>query len=139
MKLGVTGTRRGMNAAQLDAFREWLGQYAAIDEMHHGSCAGADVQAAQLVHALFPACHIVSHPGPDGDEWRTLSGVDNETRKPCTHFLRNRHIVYECDHLAGFPYEMEEQQRGGTWYTIGYADKLGRPTTVFWKDGSRRR
>lgn len=130
MKVGFTGTRYGMSELQ----KLMLQAAVTINppaEFHHGSCQGADVEAARIVREFAPKCRIVSHPGPDGDQYRELSGVDDETRQPKTHFARNRDIVDETDILLATPLQDEPQQRGGTWYTINYATKRGRKVGQF--------
>lgn len=137
MKFGVTGTRVGMTDEQRAAFRNWIEGWGEIllEEFHHGSCQGVDVEAARIVRELVPACYIVAHPGPDGDPCQESSGVDNETRPPLTHFARNRNIVNETDWLAALPRELERQPRGGTWYTVGYAEKSRKPLALIWPNG----
>ena len=130
MKVGFTGTRYGMSERQKEAFRIGL-ESVTLYEFHHGSCQGADVEAARIVREVKPDCLIVAHPGPDGDPHRELSGVDDVTTAPKTHFARNRDIVNQTDMLAATPLQDEPQSRGGTWYTIGYAQKSGKGVCRF--------
>jgi hypothetical protein len=132
--VGFTGTRRGMTDVQMCMFEGMLTRTPA--EFHHGSCRGADVEAARIVRRtfLYPV-RIVCHPGPDGDPCQEDSGVDSERLAPKTHFARNRDIVNACDKLIACPGEMQEQARGGTWYTINYARKVGKPVTIIWPNG----
>jgi len=133
-KIGITGTRHGMTELQ-EVMLEGL--LRPMSSFHHGSCQGVDVQAAQIVGRLFNyKPRIVCHPGPDGDPCQQDSGVDDERREPKTHFARNRDIVDETDELYACPREMEEQKHGGTWYTIRYARKKGKPVTIIFPDGS---
>lgn len=135
MKLGFTGTRKGMTDAQRSAFGQWL-YGRTIAAFHHGSCQGADVQAARVVHEESRTCPvIICHPGPDGDPHKACSGVDSEIRPPKTHFARNRDIVDETDCLVAAPCDMTEQPRGGTWYTVNYARKQGKSVAIIWPDG----
>jgi hypothetical protein len=131
MKLGFTGTRHGMTDHQKQLFRQVLSGIQ-LYEFHHGSCQGADVEAARIVREVVPNCLIVAHPGPDGDKHREVSGVDNVTTEPKSHFARNRDIVNETDLLAAAPLQDEPQNYGGTWYTIGYARKAGRESLIIW-------
>lgn len=134
MKLGFTGTRNGMTELQKTIFE---GLLQPMEEFHHGSCRGADVEAARIVHHTFELSPtIVCHPGPDDDPCREASGVDDEVRPPKTHFARNRDIVNETDELIATPADMAEQERGGTWYTIRYAQRVRKPVTIIWPDGS---
>ena len=139
MKLGFTGTRHGMTEVQENKFYDLL---ANVDEFYHGSCAGADVRAAQLVRQMFwKDVNIVAMPGPDDDSWQTSSGVDDITLPTRSHFVRNRDIVERCDELYATPKEWVARpawkgMMGGTWYTINYAIKKKKPVTIIWPDGS---
>src|SRR5688572_11952143 len=123
MILVITGTRNGTTPAQRLAFLKLLSELAPT-ALAHGSCQGADVEAAQLARAeLGSAVRIVAHPGPDGDPCRTASGVDDETMPGKTHFARNRDIVLAGDVLVAFPPTRPMPERGGTAYTVGFAAK----------------
>lgn len=135
MKLGFTGTRFGMSVLQKRVFQLAVAS-KSIEEFHHGSCQGADVEAARIVRELHPSCRIVAHPGPDGDNHRELSGVDDLTLEPKTHFARNRDIVNATDLLLATPFQAERQSRGGTWYTVDFAEKFNREVGIIWPDGS---
>lgn len=134
--VGFTGTRHGLTHAQRARLVDVLSLILAPTEFHHGSCQGADVEAAALVRYLRPDCQIVCHPGPEGDSYQRVSGVDDERRPPKTHFARNRDIVDESECLVACPCDMREQPRGGTWYTIGHARKKGKPRWIVWPDGT---
>lgn len=112
-KVGFTGTRHGLTDLQAATFE---GLVSGPDEFHHGSCQGADVEAARIVRRSHAKpVKIVCHPGPAGDEHQQDSGVDDERRAPKTHFARNRDIVAETDELVACPCDVTEQNRGGTW------------------------
>jgi hypothetical protein len=82
-------------------------------EFHHGSCQGADVEAAMLVRYICGnKCKIVCHPGPGGDAHRQDSGVDDVILPVKAHFARNRDIVNACEVLIVCPKQMEWQPRG---------------------------
>ncbi len=132
--IGFTGTRHGMTDLQAVMFE---GLCSGIDVFRHGSCKGSDVQAARIVRRThIKPVHIIAHPGPEVDDCRELSGVDNEVLPGKTHFARNRDIVFYSDHIIATPADMEEQKFGGTWYTIKYAVKMDKPVTIIWPDGS---
>lgn len=134
MKVGFTGTRNGMTSKQREAFAS-IKESARWIEFHHGGCQGADVQAARIVDSFVDDAKIVCHPGPDDDPCRTDSGVDDEVLAGKTHFARNRDIVNGCDVLIGCPGVATWQQRGGTFFTMDYAIKHGKPVKVIWPDG----
>lgn len=132
---GFTGTRDGMTDAQ----RAALGTLLIFDikpyEFHHGSCQGADVEAAQLVRYVNAKCKIVCHPGPVGDRRQEDSCVDDERHPNKAFLVRNRDIVDACDVLIVCPKDMEHQTKGGTWYTHDYAVRKGKPVVVVLPNG----
>jgi hypothetical protein len=132
VKMGFTGTRNGMTAAQRTAVLMLLRDYEPA-EVHHGDCVGADAQFADLAKSAIGA-RVVAHPGPDGD-LRAHALCDEEWR-PLTHFARNRNIVEQTDVLIATPPAMHELPSGGTWYTIRYARKVGKLNVVVWPDGT---
>ena len=138
MKIGFTGTRHGMTAAQKQGFASLVIQLQPT-EFHHGSCLGADVEAAVIVRGeMVNKCKIVAHPGPDEDDWQEPSGVDDETLPGKTHFARNRDIVAACDLLIACPIINVPMNHGGTWYTINHARKMGKPVRIVQPDGELR-
>lgn len=138
MKIGFTGTRRGMNELQRAALRALLWIYQCdrpVCHCHHGDCIGADVQFAELCREVWArSAHIVRHP-PLDETHRAFHLDYDEDRATKHYFARNRDIVDECDFLIGTPCEMEHQAKGGTWYTLDYAKKKGKTTIIIWPDG----
>lgn len=139
MIISVTGTRNGMTDEQACIFEGLMPRMA---EFHHGSCEGVDVQAAIIVDKMFlPVARpkIISHPGPDDDPHRALSGVDDVILPGKTHFARNRDLVNICDVLYALPGENWEKgqvpRRGGTAYTVTYARKIGKQVTIIYPNG----
>lgn len=133
MKIGVTGTRSGMNKRQKQEFTELLSDLlvdcfanSENGEFHHGDCVGVDVEAAKIARKL--GFKIVCHP-PEKDELRAFHKSD-EIREPKSYFARNRNIVDECDVLLVIPYQDSHQSHGGTWYTHDYAVKKDKPLHI---------
>lgn len=141
MKVGFTGTRQGMNVSQLEvAFGTIMLFDLQATEFHHGSCKGADVQAAREARKVCGSgLRIIAHPGPEKDDCREHSGVDNEMRPNKNHFARNRDIVNETDLLIASPQDWRDMPRGGTWFTVNYAAKVGKPCWIIWPDGAVER
>lgn len=132
MKIGVTGTRFGMNSIQEKGIIKFLKYSFDTDiELHEGDCIGVDAQVVRLAYSI--GYRIVSHP-PIKDEHRAFYHAD-EFRECYNHLKRNRNIVDEVDHLMVVPYQNEHQNKGGTWYTYDYAKKKNKPITVFYPDG----
>ena len=134
MKVGFTGTRKGVTQPQWEALEQVLLSLPNVaDEFHHGDCVGADAEADEVAHDL--GLYVVIHP-PVDEALRAFCRYADETRPAKTHFARNRDIVNETEALVATPGTMEEEAFGGTWYTINYARKRGKPIVIVWPDGS---
>ncbi len=130
MKIGFTGTRIGMTAAQKSTFQSLMRHFTPT-EFHHGDCVGADADAHEMAEKY---CHIVVHPPIDSTHRaRKLGRV---MCQPKTYFARNRDIVNDTDRMIATPMQAEHQDRGGTWYTIDFARKKGKPVAVINPDGT---
>lgn len=134
--IGFTGTRSGMSEKQLAAMffrlgvvigeRDGRGHFIFI----HGGCVGADIEfhkiALKLKHDYGLQITIEVYPGhsvkkPDDLSMRGDYIGANILHDSQSHFKRNRDIVDRCDVLFATPYN--DNQEGGTWYTINYAKK----------------
>jgi len=138
-KIGITGTRNGMNVDQLESFQERMKTIYDISserhpgvrrrpiELHHGDCVGVDVETAQIATGL--GIKTVCHP-PVDQRLRAHHKSDVILEQK-THFARNRDIVDSVDILFVLPLQDKWQSRGGTWYTHDYAKKKGVPFEIF--------
>jgi hypothetical protein len=145
LQVGFTGTRYGCKPAQLISLKVavvYFGQHD-IETWHHGDCIGADTQfhlAIKEGRLRFGwDDKIIIHPpliknDDDLKYWAQNDG--DELCDPLGHLARNREIVKEVDLLLATPYDMFEQKTGGTWYTVNYARKQGKPVMIIWPDGS---
>jgi hypothetical protein len=152
MILGFTGTLRGMTPEQKTAAE------LRIAELHpdvfiHGGAAGADTDAHYIVIDRIPGFdfpHTIEiYPEDSPIRRRDLywqfaghriaakaSGRDLILHDPDKPLARNLIIVQRCDHLLATPASRKEMMRGsGTWATIRYARKAGKPHTIVWPDG----
>lgn len=127
MKIGYTGTQRGMTSCQVIAVCELL----IPGEFHHGDCIGGDAQA----HKLAQDCglSIVQHPplNPSKRAW-CKGGVILE---PKPYLERNQDIVKATEVLIAAPGEDHERLRSGTWSTVRFARKLKRLIWLVLPDG----
>jgi len=130
MIAAVTGTRFGATIDQVVALEEWL-MREKIEVLHHGDCVGVDATAA--AKARLQGCRIICHPPVQTSDRAYVESDD--TRGPLTYLARNRAMADEAKRLVALPRGFEEEERGGTWYTIRYARKRGYPVTVIWPDG----
>jgi hypothetical protein len=106
-----------------------------MSEFHHGCCVGADATAALITSEEVLDVDIHAHPGDlvaltDADALR-LSDVRH---RPQANLVRNKAIVNACDVLVACP-KGPEEIRSGTWSTVRYAVKQGKPVTIIWPDG----
>ena len=146
--IGFTGTRKGMTTEQNIAFRLILPLPDDWHHFHHGDCIGADAQAHDIAKAA--GWSVCIHP-PKNGQWRAYCKLDplpddgawdsldmHDHMMPEENFLRrNRDIVDTCDRLIACPKEMTGAPgTGGTWYTVRYAQHMGKPVTIVWPDGT---
>lgn len=130
MKLGFTGTQFGMTPEQQYNFHALMLNpdicpiiLGVQNEFHHGDCVGADADAFIIAHAL--GWYTVAHPCDIEDKRAfTKSEIIMPVRQPLE---RNRVIVDTVDVLVAAPLSTEEVLRSGTWSTIRYARKIGKP------------
>ena len=122
LKVGITGSRHGWNAAQAQDFRTLMGGLR-VSEFHYGDCVGVDEAAFNWVTGNMKDTRTVSHP-PTIDAHRAFTKADL-TWRPMPYLIRNRAIVNSVDLLVVAPLERSETRRSGTWTTWRYAKKKG--------------
>ena len=126
MKVGFTGTRRGMSLRQLAEATRIINDIAT--EVRHGDCVGADEQVHII--AVKAGVRRVVHPPSDSKNRAWCGGFDGSIVMPAKPYLeRNRDIVDACDMLVAAPYG-PEKVRSGTWATVRYARKVGKAVLV---------
>jgi hypothetical protein len=131
--IGFTGSQRGMTPEQTVAlFNLLLFEPESEFGFHHGDCIGADAGAHEIALILFRP--IVVHP-PDRDVKRAFCPNATEVRDPAPYMVRNQAIVNETLLLVACP-DGPEHLRSGTWSTVRYARKIGRPVVLITPDGS---
>lgn len=128
MKVGFTGSQRGMNSRQIHNLMSWL-RANDVDEFHHGSCIGADTAANYC--AAECGIPIIIHLPIDTEKMSNLREFATEIRSPLPYLDRNHMIVNECNMLIAAPIDPEKEElRSGTWATIRYARKKGIPVLI---------
>ena len=131
MIYGFTGTSQGMTKVQRASFRA-LVQKLNVEVFHHGDCVGADAQAHNTVRKRTKA-RVIIHP-PKNEKARAFCKGASLTYPADDYLARNRKIVDRCQHLIATP-AGDEVLRSGTWSTVRYAKKIGRPVTIINPDG----
>jgi hypothetical protein len=77
---------------------------------------------------------VFVHP-PDDDTRRAYCGVHPaRLAAPKPYLMRNKDIVDQTSILVAAP-KGPEEKRSGTWATVRYARKLGRPIYICYPDG----
>jgi len=131
MKIGITGTRKGMTDKQKimvrSAFTIW-----DLTEFHHGDCIGADAEAGDIAVLHNALVHI--HP-PIDPKYRAFCSGD--VIYPEKLYLdRDKDIVNSVSYMLATPKGFNEELRSGTWATIRYSMKIKRRLTIIYPDGS---
>lgn len=122
MKVGFSGTRKGMSQYQKDQLRYILMHTQdPISEFHHGDCIGADADAHEIVRTTLPDAIIVIHPPSDSGKRAKCAGDRLVPEKP--YLERNHNIVDATDIMIFAPAGNKEELRSGTWSTFRYAKK----------------
>ena len=127
MKIGFTGTQKGMSQRQISGLTRLILSLKMI-EFHHGDCAGADSEAHDVVRNMSKDTEIVIHP-PSNPSKRAFKKGD-VTRYELPYLERNTQIVQETRLLIAAPSSLQEELRSGTWATIRYARKTGQPVLI---------
>jgi predicted Rossmann fold nucleotide-binding protein DprA/Smf involved in DNA uptake len=131
MRIGFTGTQKGMNSTQRENLAYLLRNASGKNEFHHGDCIGADAEAHEL--ALDNGIAVILHPPENSTRREFCQGhVHEEAPKP--YIERNHDIVDACEVLVATP-SGEEVQRSGTWATIRYAKRIGRKCIILYPNG----
>ena len=133
-RIGFTGTRQGMTIGQKRALAEVLP--LSTEWFRQGCCVGADEDATRIVDALTPRPRIFGAPSNlvKLTSKFALDACDDTTGEFSDPLERNRIIVDGCDLLIACPAGPEER-RSGTWYTVRYARRQGKPVVILWADG----
>jgi hypothetical protein len=131
--VGFTGTRKGLTPAQRQSLEVVLvGEIGLMTgEVHHGDCVGADEACHDI--ALEHGWRIVVHP-PTVRTMRAFCQAYDEMLPAKGYIDRNRDIVDDTFVLVACP-DGPETRRSGTWSTIRWARKNGRPVVIVWPDG----
>ena len=103
-------------------------------EFNHGDCVGADFQAANVVLDAWPEAFF--HAWPSTVTHKRANGYADEWHDPMPPLERNKIMVNRCDRLVACPGERREVLRSGTWSTVRYAKRIGRPVMIIFPDGT---
>jgi hypothetical protein len=127
MKVGVTGSRYGMSEEQFEELTKFFKTHN-VTELHHGDCAGVDIETAMLAESL--GIRTVCHP-PESDFLRAFH-KSTEIKEQYGYLRRDKNIVDATEFMLVIPCNTSWQPKGGTWYTHDYAVKKKKPLQVIW-------
>ena len=136
--LGFTGTRKGLTPPQMEAVVKWFNSTGDVfTGFLHGCAIGADAWMAKFIRNQDRYIPLYAYPCNISDQTShdaiKISDSVYEAEPP---LKRNRTIVDYCNTLLACPADMQEEQRSGTWATIRYARKSGKPIVIVWPDGT---
>ena len=143
----ITGTQNGMTSEQqnvlftlLDRSEKTRGEFHTVNELRHGVCVGADAQAHEIAQKLRITIHM--HPPIDTSKMATIEvkRFDIVRKHPPDDYLkRNKRMVDATNMTIAFPKSKKQEARSGTWATIRYTKKVGKPLIIVFPDGEMER
>lgn len=131
MKVGFTGTQKGMTDYQKSVITKWLESHG-VTELHHGDCLGADEQIHHI--ARGQNIMVVTHP-PLNPAKRAFCRVPGD-RELKPYLERNHDIVDETEYLIAATRTNMEEMRSGTWATVRYARRMHKPIWIVTPNGA---
>ena len=100
--------------------------------VHHGDCIGSDKQANDIAHCR--GLKVVVHPPTNPSNRAFCNG--HIIHPPKDYIRRNHDIVDATERLVAAPATMSEELRSGTWATVRYARRTGKPVSLVFPNGS---
>jgi len=97
MKIGLTGTKKGITPPQFDLLVEVLQELHEVTEAHHGDWIGAEREFAVTIDAVFGIgkMWLHRHP-PDDDKKRAFTRYDVDS-PAATVLVRNKDSVHATE------------------------------------------
>jgi hypothetical protein len=127
MKIGFTGTRKGLSEKQKELLTEFF-KNNPVSEFHHGDAPGADTEAHIIFLSIYPNGKVVLYPS---DKERANNKATNLIEyRPTPPLKRNEDIVRNCNLLLVCPKSNQEEKRSGTWATYRHAVSIKKPTKI---------
>lgn len=132
MRLGFTGTKRGMTEVQKRVVSGFVQLFQPV-QAHHGDCVGADSDFHDIIRDIVPNCLIVVHP-PTEPRNRAYRDGDR-IRGPLPFMVRDDNIIRESTLMISTP-EGDEHLHSGTWATIRHTRNFNKGLIIVWPDGA---
>jgi len=131
MIVGFTGTRSGMTDLQKGSVTKILKEFDADTVGLHGDCIGADNDFNDICAAL----NFERNMRPCTIENMRANSDAVPLSEPVSPMVRNRAIVKDAKVMIACPPNFEMVKRSGTWATIGFTRKAGKPLFLVFPDG----
>jgi hypothetical protein len=139
MTIGATGTRDQLTDAQIGwAYQTF--EDSGIAEVHHGACTGAD----ELIHQIALECGARIHVWPPlvAKYLATTCLIPHPlvtVHEAMDYLARDREVVQGgVTGLIALPRQETQPgplHWGGTWYTVNFAERMGRPVRICYPSG----
>lgn len=128
MHLGITGSSTIVTPRQVEALRFllWHLRTQGFEYFHFGDCIEADAIGADI--AVECGYHLWAHPPIN--PYKRAFHFTHRAEIPKDYPVRNRDIVDFGSLMIGIPDTDYEKLRSGTWSTLRYARKQGKPRIV---------
>ncbi len=138
MRWGFTGTRNEPSTKQRAWIEKKVRESEGDNSWHHGACVGSDrFLHLAVMYGTFD--NVFLHPPINQNLAMALDKLHRLDRVlifPAKDYhTRNRDIVNDTDELLATP-DGPFRPHSGTWYTIVYALKQGKPVTICMPDGT---
>ena len=133
-KVGITGTRNGMNIIQKTLFIKLINDLKII-KFSHGDCEGVDEETHYIIIDINPILVIGIHPPKDTKYRAYCKGKNIIIYKSKPYLDRNKDIVNNSSLMVAIPETNYEINRSGTWATIRYAKKVNKPLIIIFPNG----
>lgn len=142
--IGATGTRDQITDAQrawvYTTFEDGI-RDSSIRRVHHGACTGADAFIHEV--ALESGIYVDVWP-PNVTKYLAgqciLSHPLVTVHAPMPYLNRDREVVRGgTSGLIALPRQNSQPSReswGGTWYTVDFAERIGRSVVICYPDGN---
>ena len=143
MKIAVTGHRPGRIAGKEKDIEAWFRKKLTqmdCTEAYSGMAQGSDQIFARVVEDLgipliccYPYKRSSFHDVEKeiNDKANDVRFISDEYSKK-SFWVRDKYMVDNCDALLAV---FDGEKVGGTWITVNYAEKIGRPVFYFgWEE-----
>ena len=131
MRIGFTGTRRGMTEPQSKTLELILkGEEPGV--FVHGDCVGADAQAHEIAKKLGWSIELRPCNNRKMRAWCNGWDICHPEKPPLE---RNIEIVRTTEILIAAPNEPIEVMRSGTWTTIRCSRRFEKRRALLWPQG----